>query len=313
MPKFEHLTFCQPAADRCSIERCDDAWVLAQKKAPATRFVITCGTSCLVDASFALAKLTREELPRDWQDWPSIFLGIDEDVPVFALSAPESRSERFREHGTFSGLRPVAMSLSPEDASLVAHARAVFHWHDLNRFCGGCGGELVCSSAGHTRRCGDADCMLTEIFPRIDPAVIMLVTHGEHCLLGRQAAWPPCRYSCLAGFMEAGETLEETVRREVREESGVQVGDVHYYASQPWPFPQSLMVGFHAIARSTEITLHDDELEDARWFSRADIRSGLESGQLRLATPLSIAYALIREWYAEGDDPALLDRYAEIS
>lgn len=313
MRKFEHLTFCQPAADRRSIERSNDAWVLAQRQSAAARFIVTCKSSCLVDASFALVKLIPETLPPDWEKYPSIFLGFVGDTPVFALSVDETAKAAFHQHGEFSELRPVALSLPHEDAALVVHARAVFHWHALNRFCGGCGDELTCSAAGHARRCGNPGCALGEIFPRIDPAVIVLVTHEDRCLLGRQTAWPARRYSCLAGFMEAGETLEETVRREVREESGIHVDQVRYYASQPWPFPQSLMVGFHASARTTEIILHDDELEDARWFTRAEIQAGLESGQLRLSAPLSIAFGLIRHWYAADGDPALLDHYAEAS
>lgn len=300
-----HLnTFGQPGADRRTIERADDTWIDAQRESLDARFVIVDAQRNLVDATPALVRLPHEALPPGWPAWQSVFLGHVDDAPLFALSPPAEHIAHLERHGRFEELRPVATLLSGTDAALVAHARGVMHWHATHRYCGGCGHELDGARGGHARRCMNDACAMTEIFPRIDPAVIVLVTHEDRCLLGRQHSWPAGRYSCLAGFAEAGETLEETVRREVFEESGVRIGDVVYHSSQPWPFPQSLMIGFEARAQSPDITLHDDELEHARWFTRAEIRSGIADGTLKVSAKLSIAYRLLHDWYAEAADPA---------
>lgn len=305
--------FGRPGADRRTIERSDDRWIDAQRDSLDARFVVITTKHSLVDDMPALVQLPHEALPPGWLAWQSVFLGFvpTNNAPLFALDAPDEHRAHFERHGRFAELRPVAMQLPPTDAALIAHARAVMHWHETHRYCGGCGQELECARGGHARRCVNDACAMREIFPRIDPAVIMLVTHEDRCLLGRQHGWPPGRYSCLAGFAEAGETLEEAVRREVLEEAGVHVTDVRYHSSQPWPFPQSLMIGFMARATAPDIVLHDHELEDARWVSRADIHRELRAGTLRLSAPLSIAYRLLRDWYAEGADPAELDAHAE--
>lgn len=307
--------FGRPGADRRTIERADDAWIDTQRNSLDARFVIVTTKHSLVDDTPALVQLPHEALPPGWLAWQSVFLGFvpgtASGTPLFALAAPDEYVAHFERHGRFAELRPLAMRLPSTDAALVAHARAVIHWHSTHRYCGGCGQALECARGGHARRCVNDSCHMMEIFPRIDPVVIMLVTHGDRCLLGRQHGWPPGRYSCLAGFAEAGETLEEAVRREVLEEAGVHVTDVRYHSSQPWPFPQSLMIGFMARAESPDITLHDHELEDARWYSRADIHRELAAGTLRVSAPLSIAYRLLRDWYAEHADPAELDAHAE--
>src|SRR5262249_4560440 len=154
--------------------------------------------------------------------------------------------------------------------SLLAYARGLMHWHARHGFCGVCGSRTESASAGHVRKCTNPDCGASH-FPRTDPAVIMLVHDGDKALLGRQKVWPQGMYSTLAGFVEPGESLEETVRREVYEETGIAVGEVVYHSSQPWPFPASLMIGFHAEARSRTINRVDSELEDAGWFSRAEL------------------------------------------
>jgi NAD+ diphosphatase len=171
-------------------------------------------------------------------------------------------------------------------------------WHARHRFCGVCGAPTESVDAGHRRRCTRPDCA-ADHFPRTDPAIIVLVHAGDRCLLGRQARWTPGQYSTIAGFVEPGEALEDAVAREVREETGVLVHDVRYHSSQPWPFPASLMVGFTAAAATRDVHVDGTELEDARWFSRDDIRRGLASGALRLSSPASISYALIRDWMEE--------------
>jgi NAD+ diphosphatase len=191
-------------------------------------------------------------------------------------------------------LRPLAPLLGGDAAALLAYARALVLWRSRHRFCGVCGAENLRARAGHVMRCSREGCG-TESFPRLDPAIIVLVSDrsGERALLGRQAAWPAGRYSTIAGFVEPGESLEDAVIREVAEETGVEVGDVEYVASQPWPFPSSLMLGFRALARSHEILLRDGELEDARWFTRADIAAGRPA----LPPPGSISARLIDGWF----------------
>lgn len=303
-------TFGRPAADRHTIQRSSNAWILRQRDDPATRFVVSGDSGILVNDAPALVRLAQHDLPEGWQEWQPVYLGELQQASLFAIEVPTGKEAHFSAIGKFEQLRPLALTLPEAEAAMAAHLRAVFHWHSLNRFCGGCGAPLHASAAGHSRRCIEAGCTIGELFPRIDPAVIVLVTHEDKCLLGRQQAWPAGRFSCLAGFAEAGETLEEVVRREVFEEAGVHVTDIEYHSSQPWPFPQSLMLGFRARAISPGITLHDDELEDARWFSRQDIRNGLAGGTLQASARLSIAWRLLHDWYAEAGDPADLDTHA---
>ncbi|MCF7644469.1 NAD(+) diphosphatase [Bacillus subtilis] len=190
--------------------------------------------------------------------------------------------------------------LSPADSGMVAQAAALLAWHRTHRFCGRCGHETEMRIGGFKRVCTSCT---AEHFPRTDPVVIMLVTHqspsGERCLLARSPHFAPLTYSCLAGFVEPGETIENAVRREVREESGLPVGQVTYHASQPWPFPYSLMIGCFAQSLSGELNLDHDELEDGGWFTREEARAMLDNiHQLGLRTPPAgaIASALIRHW-----------------
>jgi len=181
--------------------------------------------------------------------------------------------------------------LAPDEANLAAHARALILWHASQLYCGACGAAAEPEAGGNARRCSDTGCGRT-IFPRVDPAIIVLVADGERCLLGRQASWPEGRYSTIAGFVEPGESLEDAVRREVFEETNIRVGEVAYHSSQPWPFPSALMLGFHAVATSERIALNDGELEDARWFTRAE----LASGEHKLPYRISIARRLVDDW-----------------
>jgi NAD+ diphosphatase len=193
---------------------------------------------------------------------------------------------------SFEELRALVPLLPEDQAQLLIYARALLVWRARHCHCGVCGAPTTARSAGHVlvcTRCG------TEFFPRIDPAIIVLVSDTRRALLGRQRSWAPGRYSALAGFVEAGESLEEAVGREVEEETGVQVGWVRYFASQPWPFPASLMLGFHAHAREAPVRL-DGELEDARWFELEQLRSADET---LLPPPHTIARRLIEAWIQE--------------
>lgn len=199
--------------------------------------------------------------------------------------APDARFEDLR----------IAGGLLPEDeAGLLAYARAMVLWRQRHRWCGRCGAPTRAASAGHVMKCSDESCG-AEHFPRLDPAIIVLVTDGERTLLGRQAAWPPGRYSTIAGFVEPGESLEDAVLREVLEETGVTVEEASYHSSQPWPFPSSLMIGFTARALADSLPRADEELEDVRWFTREQIASGTP----KLPPPQSVSFRLIEDWFDE--------------
>jgi NAD+ diphosphatase len=191
----------------------------------------------------------------------------------------------------FADLRLAASLLPHDEAGLVAYARAMISFRHRHRYCGSCGAPTHPDRNGRVMICSREACA-TEFYPRVDPAVIVLVTDGDRVLLGRQAGWSTGRYSTIAGFVEPGESLEDAVRREVLEETGIPIGATSYQSSQPWPFPRSLMLGFRAVAETTEIRLGDLELEDARWFGRAELAEGS-----MLPFPQSIAFRLIEEWF----------------
>jgi len=197
-------------------------------------------------------------------------------------------------HGAFTDLRRIGPLLERFDGSLLAYARGLMWWHQRHRFCGVCGHPTASVKGGHQRSCSNQACRAPH-FPRTDPAVIMLVHDGERCLLGRQKIWPEGMYSTLAGFVEPGETLEEAVAREVWEESGIRVRDVRYHSSQPWPFPSSLMLGFHATAKSFDIVRNDDELGDAQWYTVEDLARFESLGKF-LPRRDSIARRLVQDW-----------------
>ena len=236
-----------------------------------------------------------------------LLLGLDEAGPVFAVDedgaaarppvAAHGEGPLDPETGTRPlGLRAAAGSLPQADGGLAAHAAALVNWHRRHRHCAVCGAPTEIADGGIVRRCPRCG---TQHHPRTDPVVIMLVTDGDRVLLGRQPTWPPGRYSALAGFVEPGESLEEAVTREVREEAGVEVGAPEYVASQPWPFPTSLMLGFTAPYRSGEPRRVDEELEDVRWFDRdalARAIAGRDDSPLGVPPPFAIARRLIEQW-----------------
>jgi NAD+ diphosphatase len=203
----------------------------------------------------------------------------------------------------FIDLRKAAGHLVGFEAGLSAYARGLTLWHARNQFCAVCGAATAIRAGGHKRVCAQAACK-SEHFPRTDPAIICLVTHQGKALLGRQSSWPIGRYSTLAGFVEPGESLEDAVRREVDEEAGVVLSGVHYFASQPWPFPASIMLGFVAEAASDRIQV-GEELEHARWFDVNEFRAGIIDGSLRASPPLSISYRLIEHWYDQHANDTL--------
>ena len=255
----------------------------------------------------ATSLLPLADLSRFGPQAEQALLGTLGGRPVFATLVESGAAETVRDDGTFRALdlRSIALqgAVPAEEMGPLATAKALLHWHSRHRFCAACGGPTALASAGFRRdcpRCG------AQHFPRTDPVVIMLVTHGDCCLLGRQPRFPPGVYSCLAGFLEPGETIEDAVRRETFEEAGVAVGEVRYQASQPWPFPASVMIGCRGEAVSDALTLDRDELEDARWFAKDEVRLMLERlhpDALCLPPPMAIAHYLIRRWAEEVPAP----------
>jgi NAD+ diphosphatase len=233
-----------------------------------------------------------------------IFLGLDGDRAVFAIDVPEAgdpaASGPLAGLGYFRDARAAGSMVSIEHSAIIAQAKAMIDWHQRHGFCPRCGAPTKMMDAGYRRLCGKCN---AEHFPRVDPVVIMLATHGEACLVGRGKQFPPGMFSALAGFVEPGETIEEAVRRELMEEASVKVGEVTYYATQPWPFPSSLMIGCFAKAESRDAKADENELAEVRWLERSAARELIEGKQVdgvRVPPPIAIAHHLIKTWALGG-------------
>jgi NAD+ diphosphatase len=284
-----------PYVDRRAEARNTNDWQAEALADPNTRYLIARGTSHLlyIEPDPAIAFVTAEHpIVQKASSEQLVLLGWFQDTRSVLIELGEQHELSPEVPGTrFEELRPVMSLLPAEDAGLLAYARALSIWRARHKFCGVCGMPLVPVRAGHALRCTNEVCA-HETFPRLDPAIIVLVSDGERALLGRQAAWPAGRYSTLAGFVEPGESLEDAVAREVLEETGVPVHDVRYHSSQPWPFPSSLMIGFQASASPEATVQASDELEHARWFTREE----LKSGQIPFPPSRAISHRLICDW-----------------
>jgi NAD+ diphosphatase len=228
---------------------------------------------------------------------------VDEaQVGAFIDRSVQTHPSEAESGAGFAELRGIMAALSPRDAELAATARGLLQWHATHGHCARCGAASVPDQAGWQRRCPSCG---AGHFPRTDPVVIMLITHGDTVLVGRSPGWPERMYSLLAGFVEPGETVEDAVRREVAEESGVRVGAVRYLASQPWPFPASLMLGCHGIAETVDITVDPDELDDARWVTRSEMLEVFMGRHPAIAGARqgAIAHFLLQAWLADTLDP----------
>ena len=325
-----HNFYAAPGFERAGLRRRDTGWILERFADPATCFVpvwrnqslvveieggepravvlASAGAAAVMADGFAVEeRLTRGE---------AVFLGVIEERAHFALdlSPAEAPLDMLRSPGLaasgieggamrFADLRQIGAVLDRREGALLALARAMLYWHARHRFCGLCGSPTRSEEAGHMRRCTAPECN-TMHFPRTDPAVIMLVTDGDRALLGRSRHFPAGMYSTLAGFVEPGESLEDAVAREVLEESGIAVGPVIYHSSQPWPFPANIMLGFHAEAVTSEITVDYGELEDARWFERDWLTSHVDDDTFRLPRRDSIARRLVDDWLKGEIAPA---------
>jgi NAD+ diphosphatase len=279
------ILFSGAGLDRASVERRDPDWLAAQRARDEARSLVLSDRGVWVSEGRLLLTAPNGD---------SLFLGLDERGPLFAFDATGAEPQ----DGRPAGLREAATELSADEAALSAYAASLLSWHRRHRFCANCGTPTRIVDAGHQRDCPSCG---ASHFPRTDPVVIVQVSDATgRLLLGRQARWPPGRFSVLAGFVEPGESLEEAVRREVLEESGVAVADVSYMASQPWPFPSSLMIGFRATATAGEPLPGDDELSEVRWFERSEVEQAARGeGAVALPPPYSISRRLIEDWLAQ--------------
>src|SRR5690348_950280 len=258
-------------------------WIVARKNSPANEPLFS-----LADAK-TLGPATE-----------TVFLGLLEGTPRFGYGLAPASIEALKSRNDLqvADLRSIAVQglVAAEHLPPIAEAKAVLHWHARHRFCPNCGAATRPVCGGWRRDCPQCK---AEHFPRTDPVVIMLASDGDRCLLGRSPRFVPTMWSCLAGYVEPGEAIEDAVRRETREEAGIVTGCVRYFASQPWPFPMSLMIGCHAEALTQEITVDREELEDARWFDRDEIVAMLtrrHAGGLTTPPPVAIAHHIIRAW-----------------
>ncbi|MBF4160688.1 NAD(+) diphosphatase [Nocardioides acrostichi] len=293
---YAHEQLAADPHDRLGLRRGDDDWLRARWADPASRVLEVRGSRARpLDGRLVWTS------PADAPDGLRLLLGEQDGAAWFAV-VTEGRSARVEDGWLpLRGLLPALDDdVAVREAPLAFHALGMAEWLFATKFCPRCGGGLEPQKAGHELRC--SRCGRSQ-FPRTDPAVIMVVTRGEPgapdetCLLGRNAAWPEHRYSSLAGFCEPGESLEDAVRREVAEETGVVVGEVRYFGNQPWPMPASLMLGFHARAETETIEVDEHEIADARWFTREQMRAEAEAGSLVLPGGVSISRSLIEHWY----------------
>ena len=292
------LALSRSVLDRAADRRRDEEWLDKAWAAPDTQVALVAGDKLLVTADrTALQLVTPSEAPEGIR----VFLGIDRESgagqtadgrAVFAILTGTKQDE------SYAGLREMGAVLNDREAGIAVNVIGLANWHAVHTHCPNCGEHTVVIDAGHVRQC--PACGLSH-FPRSDPAIIVLVTDDQdRALLGRNEAWPEGRYSTLAGFVEPGESLEAAVRREVLEETGVVVGpEIEYAGSQPWPLPSSLMLGFFAKASNFDIEVDADEIAEAKWFTREDLRALVEAGTMALPGNISISRRLIEGWYGE--------------
>ena len=312
MPEFRN-TFSGNPLDREAARRRDEEWVGSQIHQSGTQFLPLRNLTFPMRHTDGAMRLAWAELPvgADTDRHPPLLLGTNDEVARFAINEAAAPN-KFQLPGdaTFMDLRAAAPVLDADDAGIAAQARAFLDWHERHRFCAVCGAPTEAAQGGIFRKCTTCP---AEHFPRTDPVVITVVidTERDRCLLGRQASWPAGMFSALAGFIDHGESIEDAVRREVAEESGIDAVNVRYHSSQPWPFPSSLMIGCHADAGTSDINYDEWEMDDVRWFTREEIRHSLEQpaaqlgepglpdGALSLPGPMAIAHTLITAW-ADG-------------
>jgi NAD+ diphosphatase len=293
------LALARGGVDRATHRRGDEKWLAAARADPATRVLVVDDGNALVRTTGTSAELVFVP-PGEAPDGIRMLLGVAPgDVVYFGVAGPLPDAPAADPAVRPASLREAGPLLSDRDAGLMTHAVALANWHAVFVHCPRCGTVTEPVDAGYARHCPLDG---SEHFPKVDPAMIVLVTDpDDRCLLARNAQWPQRRVSILAGFVEAGESAEQAVVREVQEETGLSVGEIRYLGSQPWPMPQSLMLGFRARAiGGQQITVDTDEIAEAQWFSRDELRAAIASERVRLPPPVSIAHRIIESWY--GDD-----------
>lgn len=302
-------SFTSVRLDRLAERRDDGEWVAQALASPSARILPLWRGRGLFNRERkpgqAAVYLGADEF--DTQTVQPTLLGRDERYCYFALAVDDEQKARLLEThpgADFPDLRRAAAGLDEKHAGILAYARALLYWQYRNAHCGFCGAANRPESAGHRLNCSNPDCG-RESFPRIDPAIIVLVTHGDACLLGRNARWPERRFSTLAGYVEPGESLEDAVVREVYEEACVRLSDIQYVSSQPWPFPASAMCGFYARAVSRDCA-PTEEMEEVRWFTAPELARAVERDEIRVPPPVSIAFRLISDWYESQCGESLL-------
>jgi NAD+ diphosphatase len=311
MSAFESFPLGQPAfvtniLDRAAHLRGNDEKLLALESHPNSRAYVVHRDSLVVkrEGDGLRALLSIDEAHKFGANPGTIFLGLRDGAAVFGMGISPAAVEKLmtRDDVAVTELRGMAMQgvVPPEQLSAIAMAKSMVSWHQRHGFCANCGTRTAMKEGGWKRDCPNCK---AEHFPRTDPVVIMLVTSGDKCLLGRQKQFLPGMYSCLAGFVEAAETIEDAVRREILEESGIRCTDVNYYMTQPWPYPSSLMIGCTARATSEDIVVDRTELEDARWFDRDEARLMITRKHpdgLAGPHPFAIAHHLVGRWVHGG-------------
>jgi NAD+ diphosphatase len=289
--------------DRFAERRRDEAWIAERLADPNTRLLPVWRSQSLVIEQPAPQAAFLSVTECNGVECTRIFLGEWNGAAHFALDLSHLEEPALPDllgaRGKFVDLRTVGALMDRQEGGMLAYARALSHWHGRTRFCSLCGSPTASIAGGHVRKCTNEACS-AEHFPRTDPAVIMLVHDGDRCLLGHHVRWTIPMYSTLAGFVEPGESLEDAVAREIFEEAGIEVDDVEYHSSQPWPFPGSIMLGFYARAGTTDITLDPEELQNAGWFSRDFLRGPHDPDKFRLPRGDSIARRLIQDWIDAG-------------
>ena len=296
------LALSRSAVDRVTEFRSDTAWVERAWADPDTRVLVVQDSRGLArehEGGMDLLFVPSAQAPAGTR----FLLGVDDEgIAYFGVSGELSAVATDRSGYRAVALRQAGSVLSDRDAGLFTHAVALANWHDSHTHCPRCGAATVPAPAGHLTTCPNDR---TEHFPRLDPAVIMLVIDpDDRCLLARNASWPDGRMSVLAGFVEPGESIEQAVAREVHEETSIRVGQIRYLGSQPWPMPRSLMLGFQSVAPAGQvITVDEEEIAEARWFTRAEMLAAIENGELLMAPSSSIARRLIEFWYG-GELPS---------
>jgi NAD+ diphosphatase len=308
--------FTSVRLDRLAEYRDNPEWVSRALNSPAARFVPMWRSRSLIEVSEQgqLAVYLRQGELDDLESiQPPTLLGTDGKRYFFAVSINDRQRENLSQshpEASFLDLRRAAVDMDAKHAGVLAYAKALHYWQHRHSFCGVCGHPNRLQSSGHKMVCSNEECA-RQSFPRIDPAIIVLVTHGNACLLGRNANWPEKRFSTLAGFVEPGESLEDAVVREVFEESRVRLKDIRYISSQPWPFPASSMCGFYAEAESREC-MASEEMEELRWFTVEELTAAVRDHSVLLSAPVSIAFRLLADWYRQqgGGDLDRLTRAA---